>query len=117
MSKPEAHTDASMNSNHDECMAALSAAGMYLALDVNNGLYSINRADPEPSYNAVRTTQDYQVKDRILMTIRSICKVFLPRSMRSQATTTPYCSSPETKSSMTHRTQTVHHISRLWTEI
>ena len=39
--------------NHDACMNALSAAGIYVALDVNNGLYSINRADPQPSYNAV----------------------------------------------------------------
>jgi len=39
--------------NHDTCMNALSAAGIYVALDVNNGLYSINRADPQPSYNAV----------------------------------------------------------------
>jgi len=34
-------------------MNALSAAGIYVALDVNNGLYSINRDDPQPSYNAV----------------------------------------------------------------
>lgn len=39
--------------DHDECMSALSDAGIYLALDVNNGLYSINRDDPAPSYNAV----------------------------------------------------------------
>ena len=39
--------------NHDECMSALSAAGIYLALDVNNAKYSINRADPKPSYNDV----------------------------------------------------------------
>lgn len=32
-------------------MSALAAAGMYLALDVNNGHYAINRADPKTSYN------------------------------------------------------------------
>ncbi|KAJ9638980.1 1,3-beta-glucanosyltransferase [Coniosporium apollinis] len=39
--------------NHDECMKALSDAGIYLALDVNSPNYSINRADPHPSYNDV----------------------------------------------------------------
>jgi len=39
--------------NHDACMAALDAAGIYLALDVNTPNYSINRANPAPSYNAV----------------------------------------------------------------
>ncbi|KAH8671324.1 Glucanosyltransferase-domain-containing protein [Xylariales sp. PMI_506] len=38
--------------NHDECMSQLAAAGIYLVLDVNNPLYSINRNDPAPSYNA-----------------------------------------------------------------
>ncbi|KAK5745692.1 1,3-beta-glucanosyltransferase [Elasticomyces elasticus] len=38
--------------NHDECMSALAAAGIYLALDVNTPKYSINRGDPGPSYNA-----------------------------------------------------------------
>lgn len=33
-------------------MAALADAGIYLVLDVNNGLYSINRAAPALSYNA-----------------------------------------------------------------
>ncbi|PNS20243.1 hypothetical protein CAC42_5693 [Sphaceloma murrayae] len=37
--------------NHDICMNELAAAGIYLALDVNTPLYSINRADPAPSYN------------------------------------------------------------------
>lgn len=41
------------SANHDECMNALADAGIYLALDVNSGLYSINRADPAPSYNNV----------------------------------------------------------------
>ena len=34
-------------------MNALKAAGIYLVLDVNTPKYSINRADPAPSYNAV----------------------------------------------------------------
>ncbi|EKD16828.1 uncharacterized protein L3040_001112 [Drepanopeziza brunnea f. sp. 'multigermtubi'] len=38
---------------HDECMSLLAAAGIYLVLDVNTPLYSLNRADPHPSYNAV----------------------------------------------------------------
>ncbi len=33
-------------------MGLLADAGIYLVLDVNNGLYSLNRADPAPSYNA-----------------------------------------------------------------
>lgn len=39
--------------NHDECINALAAAGIYLVLDVNTPNYSLNRADPAPSYNAV----------------------------------------------------------------
>ena len=38
--------------NHDACMTALANAGIYLALDVNTPKYSINRANPGPSYNA-----------------------------------------------------------------
>ncbi|KAF2028791.1 hypothetical protein EK21DRAFT_68926 [Setomelanomma holmii] len=37
--------------SHDECMSALAAAGIYLALDINTPKYSINRANPQPSYN------------------------------------------------------------------
>jgi 1,3-beta-glucanosyltransferase GAS5 len=37
--------------DHDECMQELSKNGIYLVLDVNNPAYSINRADPHPSYN------------------------------------------------------------------
>lgn len=37
--------------NHDECMSALADAGIYLILDVNTPKYSLNRADPNPSYN------------------------------------------------------------------
>lgn len=40
------------SANHDECMTALADAGIYLILDVNNPLYSINRASPGASYNS-----------------------------------------------------------------
>ncbi|KAK8215404.1 1,3-beta-glucanosyltransferase [Zalaria obscura] len=39
--------------SHDECMSALADAGIYVALDVNTPKYSINRASPAASYNAV----------------------------------------------------------------
>lgn len=39
--------------DHDECMTELANAGIYLVLDVNTPDYSINRADPEISYNDV----------------------------------------------------------------
>lgn len=39
--------------SHDTCMAALEAAGIYLVLDVNTPLYSLNRASPQASYNSV----------------------------------------------------------------
>jgi len=39
--------------DHDACMTALADAGIYLVLDVNTPLYSLNRADPNPSYNDV----------------------------------------------------------------
>jgi len=39
--------------NHDACMNALANAGIYVALDVNTPKYSLNRATPAPSYNAV----------------------------------------------------------------
>ena len=32
-------------------MSALDAAGIYLILDVNSAKYSLNRDDPQPSYN------------------------------------------------------------------
>lgn len=37
--------------NHDDCMKQLSAAGIYLLLDVNTPKNSINRANPANSYN------------------------------------------------------------------
>ncbi|KAJ5554975.1 hypothetical protein N7535_007418 [Penicillium sp. DV-2018c] len=39
--------------DHDECMDALAEAGIYLVLDVNTPKYSLNRKDPEISYNDV----------------------------------------------------------------
>ena len=39
--------------NHDTCMNALADAGIYLILDVNSPLYSLNRDNPAPSYNDV----------------------------------------------------------------
>jgi hypothetical protein len=39
--------------NHDTCMSALDAAGIYLVLDVNTPKYSINRLEPAISYNDV----------------------------------------------------------------
>ena len=38
--------------NHDDCMNALADAGIYLVLDVNTPLYSLNRDEPGISYNA-----------------------------------------------------------------
>jgi len=38
---------------HDNCMSALDAAGIYLVLDVNTPKYSINRLEPAISYNDV----------------------------------------------------------------
>ena len=39
--------------NHDACMNALADAGIYLVLDTDTPLYSLNRADPAESYNSV----------------------------------------------------------------
>ncbi|KAJ5210905.1 Glycoside hydrolase superfamily [Penicillium cf. griseofulvum] len=39
--------------DHDECMTALAEAGIYLVLDVNTPKYSLNRNEPEISYNDV----------------------------------------------------------------
>lgn len=41
------------SADHDTCMSALADAGIYLVLDVNTPLYSLNRANPGPSYNDV----------------------------------------------------------------
>jgi beta-galactosidase/beta-glucuronidase len=39
--------------SHDTCMNALADEGIYVILDANNPLYSINRYNPAKSYNAV----------------------------------------------------------------
>ena len=39
--------------NHDTCMNALEEAGIYLILDTDTPEYSLNRADPQGSYNSV----------------------------------------------------------------
>jgi len=44
-------TDNSLD--HDDCMNALADAGIYVVLDANNPLYSINREKPARSYNHV----------------------------------------------------------------
>jgi hypothetical protein len=41
------------SANHDTCMNALAAAGIYLILDTDTSLYSLNRNDPAESYNSV----------------------------------------------------------------
>jgi len=38
--------------NHDACMSALAAAGIYLVLDVNTPLFSLRRDQPAISYNS-----------------------------------------------------------------
>ncbi|KAK5074807.1 1,3-beta-glucanosyltransferase [Lithohypha guttulata] len=50
--------------DHDECMNALADAGIYLILDVNTPKYSINRADPNPSYNAVYLQSVFATVDK-----------------------------------------------------
>jgi 1,3-beta-glucanosyltransferase GAS5 len=39
--------------DHDDCMNALAAAGIYLILDTDTPNYSLNRNDPQESYNSV----------------------------------------------------------------
>lgn len=41
------------SASHDVCMKLLSDNGIYLVLDLNTPKYSLNRADPLNSYNAV----------------------------------------------------------------
>ncbi|CAJ2502468.1 Uu.00g098620.m01.CDS01 [Anthostomella pinea] len=60
------------SADHSHCMQALSDAGIYLVLDVNNPKYSINRDDPAPSYNDVylqsvfATIDEFQKYDNTL---------------------------------------------------
>ncbi|KAF2652790.1 glycoside hydrolase family 72 protein [Lophiostoma macrostomum CBS 122681] len=50
--------------DHDECMSALADAGIYLALDVNTPLYSLNRAEPDVSYNKVYLQSIFATVDK-----------------------------------------------------
>ena len=45
-------------------MNALAEAGIYLALDVNTPLYSLNRADPAGSYNDVYLQSVFATMDK-----------------------------------------------------
>lgn len=56
--------DNSPSTDHDECMNALAEAGIYLALDVNSPLYSLNRDDPEGSYNDVYLQSVFATMDK-----------------------------------------------------
>ncbi|ODQ79838.1 glycoside hydrolase family 72 protein [Babjeviella inositovora NRRL Y-12698] len=46
--------------NHDACASIFNAAGIYLLLDVNSPVQSINRYDPESSYNLGYVTRLFQ---------------------------------------------------------
>ena len=46
--------------NHDECMSIFNAAGIYVLLDVNSPLVSLNRADPAGSYTSDYLTYIFQ---------------------------------------------------------
>ncbi|KAK3318147.1 Glucanosyltransferase-domain-containing protein [Apodospora peruviana] len=52
--------------DHKECMTALADADIYVALDANNPKYSINRADPAPSYNADYLQSVFAVIDEFI---------------------------------------------------
>lgn len=41
------------SADHDDCMSLLADAGIYVIIDANNPLYSINRFSPAESYNQV----------------------------------------------------------------
>lgn len=49
--------------NHDECMSIFNSAGIYVILDVNSPLggESLNRDDPESSYNAYYMSRVFRV--------------------------------------------------------
>ena len=58
--------------SHDTCMQALNDAGIYLVLDVNTPKYSLNRNEPNTSYNDVylqnvfATVDAFQKYDNVL---------------------------------------------------
>lgn len=51
------------NLNHDQCASIFNAAGIYMILDVNSGLYGeyIDRADPSSTYDTEYLTHVFQV--------------------------------------------------------
>lgn len=51
------------NLNHDQCVSIFNAAGIYMILDVNSGLYGqyIDRADPSSTYDTEYLTHVFQV--------------------------------------------------------
>ena len=58
------------SADHDECMNALADAGIYLALDVNNPNYSINREKPANKMyrqSVFATIDAFQKYDNTLM--------------------------------------------------
>lgn len=54
------------SASHDDCMSQLSDAGIYLILDVNNPLYSINRNSPGESYNDVYLQSVFATVDQFV---------------------------------------------------
>jgi hypothetical protein len=58
------------SANHDDCMASLSNAGIYVALDVNNPNYSLNRESPD----AIRRSYNEVYLQSVFSTIDSFAK-------------------------------------------
>lgn len=54
------------SASHDDCMSQLADAGIYLILDVNNPLYSINRNSPAESYNDVYLQSVFATVDQFV---------------------------------------------------
>ncbi|KAK3373465.1 Glucanosyltransferase-domain-containing protein [Lasiosphaeria ovina] len=54
------------SANHDTCMNALADAGIYAIIDANNPLFSINRYDPVPSYNAMYLQSVFATVDEFI---------------------------------------------------
>lgn len=51
------------NISHDECVSTFNAAGIYMILDVNSGLYGqyLDRSDPASTYNTEYLTHVFEV--------------------------------------------------------
>ncbi|KAM7191461.1 Glucanosyltransferase domain containing protein [Naviculisporaceae sp. PSN 640] len=54
------------SANHDACMNALADAGIYVIIDANNPLYSINRDNPKPSYNSAYLQSVFSTLDEFV---------------------------------------------------